>query len=354
MKRVSYHSGFIHPTLHWRLAGHASFNSFPMQQDGAGRSDDEWLWSSTLPVAADATVEFFISQGGDRDPARRWYESRTEFTFLQDGQLFTYRPAARVEAPRRAYDGERPQRIWSEALRQERTFRVYLPRGYRQHLKHRYPVVYIQDGQNIFEHGSFGSWQAQVALDRCIARGQTEEVIVVAVDHGAARWEDYVPREDGGANHEYARFLAFELKPHIDRLYRTRTGAADTALLGSSLGGVAALSIAWDFFHVFGKAASLSGAWWLKEFQRRMVTQGRRPLKIYLDSGNAGPCNDCVHHTLELQHVLHHHHGYRHGQELRHVIADQHTHTEAAWGLRIQDALRFLFPARRSEAALAA
>lgn len=346
MRKVYYHSGFNQPSMHWRRQGEGQFQQVSMQQDGPGRAPGEALWVAALAVGVGEVVEFFVSDGPRRDPARRFYESRTQITFLQDGQIFTYRPAARVEAPRRAYDQEQPQQLFSQALNESRSFRVYLPRGYRQHIQRRYPVVYIQDGQNIFEAGSFGSWNAHRMIDRCIARGQMEEVIVVAVDHSQARWDDYVPAEDGGQGDRYARFLVQELKPHIDRHYRTRTGPQDTAVLGSSLGGVCSVSIAWDYFHTFGKVASLSGSWWLKKFQQRMLSQARRSLKIYLDSGNSGPYNDCIHHTLALRDDLMGRLGYRLGEDLCHVVGDQHSHTEGAWGFRIQHALRFLFPAQ--------
>lgn len=345
MKLVYYHSGFEKPSLYWRCRGESHFHTLPMVREGAGRSLGEWLWSSRLDVPGQTVVEFYVADGQHRDPANRWYESRTSLAFLQDGQIFSYRPAAHVEAPRRGYSCEQPFKLFSHNLQEERSFRVYLPRGYRQHVQRRYPVVYMQDGQNIFEHGGYGSWKAQLVLDRCIARGQVEEVIVVAVDHGYDRFRDYVPSEDGGDNPRYARFLTQELKPYIDRTYRTRTGASDTALLGSSLGGVAALSIAWDHFHQFGKVASLSGSWWLKKFQARMVAQKKRPIKIYLDSGNAGPYNDCIHHTLTLRRDLVERLGYQENQDLCHVVGDQHSHTEAAWGFRLIHALRFLFPA---------
>lgn len=345
MKRVYYHSGFQQPNLYWRRRGERNFSLCAMVDDGPGRGGEERLWAAELAVEAGDIVEFYVSDGVHRDPANRWYESRTSLTFLQDGELFTYRPATKVEPPRRAYSPDQPARIYSQNLQEWRSFRVYLPRGYRQHLSRRYPVLYLQDGQNIFESGSFGSWNAQRSLDRGIRRGEVEEVIVVAVDHGPGRFDDYVPSEDGGANQRYARFLSQELKPHIDRLFRTRLGPQEAALVGSSLGGVAALSIAWDHFHQFGKVASLSGSWWLKKFQARMLGQARRPLKIYVDSGNAGPYNDCIHHTVALRHDLENKLGYQLGRDLCHVVGDQHSHTEGAWGQRLIHALRFLFPA---------
>ena len=327
------------PTLFWRLSDQREF-----QAQSVGRSSDGW-YHFDLEIVPDQLIACYLSDGALRFPEVGHYKFRTRHAFVKDGEVFHYMPAPEMEGPARDYEARAPLEIHSEILKEKRKVRVYLPRGYRQHTDRRYPVLYVQDGQNIFESGSFGSWQAQRSLDRGIRRGEVEEVIVVAVDHTAGRWDDYVPSEDGGANERYARFLSQELKPHIDRTFRTRTGPQDSALLGSSLGGVAALSIAWDHFHQFGKVASLSGSWWLKKFQQRMLGQTRRPLKIYVDSGNSGPYNDCIHHTVALREQLESKLGYQVGRDLCHVVGDQQAHTEDAWGHRLIYALRFLFPA---------
>jgi enterochelin esterase-like enzyme len=343
MKTVYYNSGFQQPKLCWRPEGQNHFHVTEMIAHGPGRTENETCWTTSLPVPDNQVVQAYIVDGEQRDPARRHYEIHTREAYLQDGQLFRYRPAPKVEAARRDYDPGRPPCLDSKILGERRPFRVYLPRGYRQHLSRRYPVLYLLDGQNIFEKGPFGSWNAQPNIDRLITRGQIEEVIVVAVDHGGDRFADYVPKEDGGAADRYARFMTQELKPWVDRSYRTLSGPADTAVMGSSLGGVAALYLGWDYFHVFGKVACLSGSWWLKGFQNRLLGQQKRPIRCYIDSGDSGPYNDCIHHTLALKDGLENRMGYREG-EMLHVVGREHSHTEAAWGQRMIHALRFLFP----------
>jgi predicted alpha/beta superfamily hydrolase len=260
------------------------------------------------------------------------------------GQIYHYRPASNIDPARRDYHPGRPHHFHSAALGENRLYRVYLPRGYGQHQNRRYPVVYMNDGQNIFERGAFGTWSADVNLDRLIGRGETRELIVVAVDHGPGRFGDYVPPEDGGRADRYAHFLAHELKPHIDSHYRTWPGPWDTAIIGSSLGGVASLYVAWNQPHIFGKAASLSGAWWLRRWRDRLAWQSKRPVQCYIDSGDSGHARDCVHHTLALRRLLTGI-GYRPGQDLMHQIARGHTHNESSWGKRLGHPLRFFFPA---------
>jgi predicted alpha/beta superfamily hydrolase len=325
------------PTLFWRLSDQREFHSL-----NVARSSDGWHHFD-LEAEADQTIVCYLAGGSARFPEVGHYKFRTRHAFLQRGEVFHYMPAPEVEGPLRDYEANAPQEIHSEILKESRKVRVYLPRGYRQHGERRYPVLYIQDGQNIFERGAYGSWQAHLKIDRLIARGEIEEVIVVAVDHGVGRFQDYVPPEDGGKAHRYAAFLVNELKPWVDLTYRTRPGPQDTAIMGSSLGGLAAFYIAWNYSYVFGKVASLSGSWWLRRFRDRLAVQRRRKLKVYLDSGDSGPSRDCVQHSRTLHEILVRL-GYEAGSQLRYRVAHRHTHTESAWGERTVQAMRFLFP----------
>ena len=315
-----------------------------MSHSGAGRFAGESTWQARLSVPQGTAIHFYISGDQGRDPARRYYEAVTSTVFLQDGQLYGYRPATQVDAPRRAYEVSNPPRIFSKILNEHRAVRVYLPRGYRQHTHRRYPVVYFQDGQNVFDSGNFGSWNATAALNRLIARGQMEEVIAVAVDHGSNRFGDYVPPQDGGNADAYARFMVQELKPWVDANFRTRSEASQNAIIGSSLGAVAATFIAWEHFHVFGKVASMSGSWWLKNYQSKLLSGRARPLKLYIDCGDSGPYNDFIHHTRALVDGLQSRLGLRQGQDFQFFVGEGHAHTEGAWGFRLKHALQYLFP----------
>jgi enterochelin esterase-like enzyme len=261
----------------------------------------------------------------------------------KSGHSFHVKSTQHFEPARRDYQPHNPPAIESKLLKEKRKLRVYLPHGYAQHPDRRYPVLYCQDGQNMFEHGAYGSWKAHETLDRLSARGEIQDVIVVGVDHGPGRMQDYIAPEDGGRADLYARFLVEELKPHIDSTYRTKPEAEHTAILGSSLGAVAALYTAWNHSGVFGKVASLSGSWWLRRWREHLGTHTKRPLRLYLDSGDSGHANDCVHHTQALRQTLVGM-GYKPDEELHHRIGRRQTHTESAWGDRLQHALRFLFP----------
>src|SRR5262249_21634693 len=141
-----------------------------------------------------------------------------------------------------------------------RDIAVYLPPDYAKD-RGRYPVLYMQDGQNLFDpETAFGGqdWRAEVAADDLIVRGVIEPIVIVGVYHtGASRIGESTP-----ARGRYGRFLARELKPFIDRAYRTRRGSADTAVGGSSMGGLVSLEAGLRLPSVFGKVAAMSPSVW--------------------------------------------------------------------------------------------
>jgi predicted alpha/beta superfamily hydrolase len=148
---------------------------------------------------------------------------------------------------------------------------LYLPPGYNQARRQRYPVLYLQDGQNVFDDATAfsGEWGVDETLNQLRASGQDPlGCIVVAVDNGGNhRLDEYSPwanaeYEKGGEGDHYANFLALSLKPYIDAHYRTRPDAAHTAIAGSSMGGLIALYAGLKYPQVFGRVGVFSPAIW--------------------------------------------------------------------------------------------
>jgi len=159
----------------------------------------------------------------------------------------------------------------SQILGNSRRVVVYLPPGYSAEAKRRHPVVYLHDGQNVFDpataaHGV--SWQAHRTADRLLAAGRIPPLILVGICNTPGRTDEYTVHFDrteqaGGRGRDYGRFLAHELKPVIDATYRTRPGREHTAVVGSSLGGLVSLTIARDHAGQFGLCGALSPSlWW--------------------------------------------------------------------------------------------
>lgn len=193
------------------------------------------------------------------------------------------------------------QKVWSEILQTNRTIRICLPASYESEPSRRYPVLYVQDGQNAFTtagpHAAFGwgNWELDRTATQLARESRMREIIMVAIDCNASRYREYrgpVPAGlDNRAYERYLRFLVEELKPRIDRDFRTYTNAANAGLIGSSMGGIFALAAAWEHPNVFGRAASLSGAFQVEK-QHFLQTLAKhrgpaKPIRVYLDSGTA-------------------------------------------------------------------
>ncbi len=247
----------------------------------------------------------------------------------------------------------------SRILGNRRDVLVYLPPGYRRTRNRRYPVLYLHDGQNVFDAATaFGGneWGVDETAQRLISEKLAEPVIIVAVANaGEDRIHEYAPTkgriEEGkrkrskGLLRKYGQFLVEELKPFIDGNYRTLPEAEHTGLGGSSLGGLATLSLGLWFPQVFRRLLVMSPSiWWddavLLKLVDKVNEDARPPLKIWLDTGTAEPGWE---RAQTLRDALLEK-GWRLYDDLQYTEDEGAGHTEAAWGHRIDAALRFLYP----------
>jgi predicted alpha/beta superfamily hydrolase len=243
--------------------------------------------------------------------------------------------------------------IASAHLNASRTFAVWLPPGYDRDDGPRYPVFYLHDGQNVFDKATaFGEeWQVDETATRLMKRREIAPLIVVGVyNGGSARGDEYTASVDakakcGGGIAKHERMLVDELKPWVDRTYRTKPGTIDTALGGSSLGGLATLHIGLRNPGVFGKLAVVSPAvWWdnraiIKEVD---ALQGHLPLRIWLDAGTAED-KEVIPDTRALRDALLRK-GWRLGHDLSYFEAKGAGHDEKAWAKRVGPILHYLYP----------
>ena len=247
------------------------------------------------------------------------------------------------------------QEFHSEILPDDRRVSVYLPAEYMKQKERRFPVFYLQDGQNLFDgrtsYIAGKTWNAHTTADRLAEAGAIEPVILVGIANtGLRRMAEYTPTRDfkmgGGEGRSYGRLLIEELKPLIDRTYRTLTGAKDTGMGGSSLGGLISLYLGFAHPEVFSKVAALSPSlWWdhgsiLNAINRQTA---KPDLRIWLDIGTAEGARH-VRDTDMLERLLLNR-GWRSGVNLVYRKAQGAVHDEGAWSDRFGDVLRFLFPA---------
>jgi predicted alpha/beta superfamily hydrolase len=244
----------------------------------------------------------------------------------------------------------------SEALGEDRRVWVYLPPMYEREPDRRFPVLYMQDGQNVFDGATAfvagKEWEADEAAERLIEEGRIEPLIIVAVDNGGAeRTNEYTPTADrhgeGGNVERYARMLVDELKPWIDGEYRTRSGPESTGIAGSSFGGVASLWIGLTHPDVFGLIAAVSTSAARDDGQivRFVEALPEKPAtRIWTDVGTAEG-----HEALEYARLLHDalvRKGWKEGVDLAYVEAEGAAHNETAWARRLPAILEFFFPPR--------
>lgn len=247
----------------------------------------------------------------------------------------------------------------SRILGNRRDVLVYLPPDYRRFSRTRYPVLYLNDGQNVFDAAtSFNQveWGVDETAQQLIQKKLIEPLIIVAVaNRGDERIHEYAPtrgviEDDGkrkkrskGLARKYGRFLVEELKPYIDRRYRTNRTAECTGLGGSSLGGLLTLSLGLWFSNVFTRLIVMSPAvWWDNEMIVKVVEDldEKLPLKIWLDTGTNEKGWE---RTRALRDALIEQ-GWMLYADLQYTEVQDGEHTETAWGARVDPALRFLFP----------
>jgi predicted alpha/beta superfamily hydrolase len=279
----------------------------------------------------------------------------------------------------------------------QRVVRVYLPPSYDTAPERRYPVLYLHDGQNVFSSAGpgaafgWGPWDLDATADQLSSSSRMSEIIMVAIDNSRFRYTEYrglaypystvelaglkqkpsAPGDNTRFN-QYARFLIEELKPSIDRRFRTRPGPAHTGVMGSSMGGLCSLALAWEHPGVFGLAACMSGSFQVERtnFLSNVLRPHReksKPVRIYLDSGvidftgGDDGCRNTLRVAEELRRI-----GWRDGIDLSFFVhseplseaeiegsplprekwpeARTSQHNEFYWRHRAWRALTFLFP----------
>ncbi|MCZ8206126.1 alpha/beta hydrolase-fold protein [Gemmatimonas sp.] len=245
--------------------------------------------------------------------------------------------------------------IRSRFLEQPHDVIVCLPPGYHEQPHRRYPVLYLHDGQNVFDDLPLSPFGVQWGVDttaRALVHARViEPLIIVAVGNaGRDRIDEFTPTRDnmhdaGGLADRYGQMLVYEIKPWVDHSWRTRRTARDTAVAGSSLGGLLSLHLGLTHPAIFGKVGLLSpSVWWDDRWiVRQLAAGGRRPdLRIWLDVGT-GEARMLKGTRLLYRMLLRK--GWRIGTDLHYMEAEGALHDERAWGERAGLFLRFLFPA---------
>jgi predicted alpha/beta superfamily hydrolase len=252
----------------------------------------------------------------------------------------------------------RHERFRSRFLRNQRDFIVYLPPRYHDQPERRFPVLYMHDGQNLFDGAtSFVpgmDWHVGQTADDFILTGAAQPLIIVGIYNiGKSRIQEYTPtkapRLGGGRADRYAKFLIQEVMPFLQREYRVLSDPRVTGVGGSSLGGLLSLYLGLKHPQIFGRLAALSpSVWWNQRAIHRFAAAARvepRP-RIWLDIGTKeGP--RIVQDVEQFRDVLLQK-GWQLGKDLYYQRVEGAEHNEAAWAERVGPFLQFLYPAAES------
>ncbi len=243
----------------------------------------------------------------------------------------------------------------SRFIKGSRDIVVYVPPDYDR-AECRYPVLYLHDGQNLFDPATAflgNHWGLREIADELIQDRRIEPLIIVGIyNSGRKRLAEYTPARDhsgrGGGARAYGRFLVEELKPFIDGQYRTLSECTSTGLGGSSLGGLVTLWLGLKYPNTFCKLIVMSpSVWWAGRVILRQIRAWRlQPnQKIWLDIGTMEGQNPqtIVDDTIQLRDALVKK-GWQLDKDLVFVRDEGAGHNEKAWGRRMRDALQFLFP----------
>jgi predicted alpha/beta superfamily hydrolase len=222
---------------------------------------------------------------------------------------------------------------------------VWLPPGYEIDKNRRYPVIYMHDGQNLFDPStsSFGvDWKMDETCDSLIRNRIICPVIIAGIYNSANRMTEYTP---GNTGEDYMDFIVKIVKPLIDSTYRTMPGRRYSFVGGSSAGGTISFMLVWRYSEIFSKAFCLSPAFKIQNIDVVKDISGysgrKKKVEFYIDNGGVGleerlqPGVDEMVKTLELK-------GYRRGKDLFLVREPQAQHNETAWAKRMPEALKMM------------
>ena len=235
--------------------------------------------------------------------------------------------------------------FYSVNLKNERDIIIWFPLSYEDSHK-RYPVLYAQDGQNLFSPSTAflgKDWQIDETATRLIRQNKIEEFIVVGINNSKDRLEEYNLFTPKGK--KYANFIIRELKPYIDERFRTKPDRNNTSVIGSSLGGLFSFQLAWNYPAMFSKAACLSSSFWVDD--KRIfdeVKNDKNTLKditLYIDCGEEE--KELIEDSKEMMNLLEEI-GYAKNINLFTHVEKEGKHTEADWANRLHIPFTKLFP----------
>ena len=393
-KTIFLHAPWTNANLFWRnlTTGDTNWTTTPMQAVGPGRTNvsGEKLFRVDSGAAPGSELEFVFNNGAgiwhnaSSPPAGSAtgtapavpvpyqglsgpynFRTRLDVFFVQDGQVFNYRPPATVSAPQLIATN-----VGSTVTNiPGRPVTIYLPRGYTQNTWKKYPVLYFHDGQNVFFPGAgFGTWDADRIATYEISQGRMREAILVAIPNGNAYGSDrlfeYLPNGDTITNYAntglnftgraslYLKWMLDNLTPTLDFNFRTYgISPAHTFTAGSSMGGLISDYIGFQRPDRFGAVGIFSPAYWAGSNYLANRTLTNQPVRRYLYMGTAESSGGQSSSDVYWQQALSTYNGYLGVNEAvnRDLVFEGGAggqHNESNWSRRLPSFLAFALDPR--------
>lgn len=309
-------------------------------------------YSLTVLIPANTTIEYKFTRGSwetEALTADTIIPPNYKITILGDTTLIHKIPfwKDQVPPPRSGVTGAAiiHNNFYSPELDNYRTIIVWLPPSYDNSDK-RYPVLYLHDGQNVFNPATAFTgheWELDETVSQLIGENKIREIIMVGIYNTRDRNAEYSPKLKGI---QYSRFLTQTVKTFIDSTYRTLPEPQNTAVMGSSMGGLIAFHLAWEYPQIISMAACLSPAFLVNnaEIVTRVSRYRRqkKPIKIVLYNGTKGleselrPAVENMAAALQKQ-------GFAPEKDYLFKIIPGAEHNEIAWSKQVQYILTFFF-----------
>jgi predicted alpha/beta superfamily hydrolase len=351
----------------WLTGNHASLGEWKSGGVKLSRTPDG-RYTTVLPLPAGTVLEFKLTRGSwatvEKGPAGEELRNRT---VTIDAKVQSVSVTVARWADQSGPSSKRTlignirylRGVASQFLPRKRDLIVWLPPDYEESTRRRYPVLYMHDGQNLMDTSTAhsGEWRVDETAEELVRAGQVEPLIIVGIYNTEDRFAEYTQVKDtgefanlGGGNADaYGRFLVEELKPMIDRTFRTRTGQKDTGLAGSSLGGLVTLHLGLKYPNIFGRLGVVSPSvfWANKDILERVKALKKKPpLRIWVDIGTeeSKGSQETVDDTRQLRDALVAE-GWVAGKDLQYLEVAGASHSEGAWAERFDDILKYLYPA---------
>ena len=243
---------------------------------------------------------------------------------------------------------------------------IWLPRQYHTGAQQRFPVIYMHDGQNLFEHENADlgiAWDIDRVAQRMMDKKQIKPAIIVAIWSSPKREQEYFPGCVTFSNSDetpaacvggdYLRFIVNELKPYVDKHYRTHTDQQNTFIAGSSLGALVSLYAMTEYPDVFGGAAGVSMQWpmlsnsddtasvdaWVNYLGQKLPAKGQH--RFYFDVATPTRDIDALYQT-RMETILQEQ-GYIQGRDWKSRKVPGAVYNQNPWNLRADSMLEFLF-----------